>query len=83
MVRVSHDGSGHTPAWFLEEIRARQKVSHSFSPQNNNKSKIQDKGEYIFSKQVDIRRELPQGVAWLSCPVKAQSVDGPLCLNHV
>ena len=26
MVRVSHDGSGHTPAWFLEEIRARQKV---------------------------------------------------------
>ena len=26
MVRISHDGSGHTPAWFLEEIRARQKV---------------------------------------------------------
>ena len=29
MVRVSHDGSGHAPAWFLEEIRARQKVQHS------------------------------------------------------
>ena len=26
MVRVSHDGSGHTPAWFLEEIRARNKA---------------------------------------------------------
>ena len=26
MVRVSHNGSGPTPAWFLDEIRARQKV---------------------------------------------------------
>jgi len=29
MVRVAHDNAGQSPAWFLEEIRARLKVSHS------------------------------------------------------
>lgn len=37
MVRVCHDGSGPTPAWFLEEIRARQKVLHSLYFHNNKK----------------------------------------------
>ena len=26
MVRISHDDTGCSPAWFLEEVRARQKV---------------------------------------------------------
>ena len=26
MVRVAHDQTGRSPAWFLEEVRARQKV---------------------------------------------------------
>ncbi len=28
MVRVAHDNSGQSPAWFLEEIRARLKVAN-------------------------------------------------------
>ncbi len=27
MVRVAHDNSGQSPAWFLEEIRARLEVA--------------------------------------------------------
>ena len=28
MVRVAHDNTGQSPAWFLEEIRARRKVAY-------------------------------------------------------
>jgi hypothetical protein len=37
MVRVAHDSSGQSPAWFLEEIRAKLKVAyrvHHTAPQH-------------------------------------------------
>ena len=37
MVRVAHDNSGQSPAWFLEEIRAKLKVAyrvHHTAPQH-------------------------------------------------